>query len=432
MMANDAVRDAGSILPLHRGHILGVAAFLMLPLGFYTPKGLAPLFIGTAIMATVIDAIRRRRLPPIGGRLAVALSAFIAWAAASALWSVTPAHSLRAAAEVGATALAGLLLVAIARRLDGPERDFAKRAVMTGGIVAFSALAIEFLTDAGLFRSALKMVGLAVITPLPVLVDEVFKYGNLLAIAALFTWFWIIVIVRRGLHILAVAFGLFVLGLFIRAEVEIPLMALGGGVAVFVAALLIPRFVKVALPAVLLIGALAAPLAISVLPPIDQFVRTYPYLSPSAYSRVDIWLATTGYINERPILGYGMDGSRALPGAQAKILRSYPTVVGRLNWQTALEAVPLHPHNLFLQLWVELGVIGAFLGFVVLWALIREIASIPGRVDRALGYGMFATGLAMGLASFGAWQSWWLSALWLAGALAAASFAGRPSDTPIH
>ena len=417
-------------LPIHRGHILGIAAFLILPLAFYTPKGIAPLFIGTAILTAIVDAVRRRTWPTIGGDFAVALCAFTIWTAVSALWSVAPARSVEGAAGVGAMTLAGLVLVGIARRLDPLERAFAERAVIAGGIFAFVALGIEFMTDAGIFRAGLALVGLRVVTPVPILVDEVFKYGNLFAIASLYVWVWLTVLVRRGLHILVFVFALVVLGLFFRADVEVPLIALGGGTLIFLVALAIPRLLGKTLLPILLLGMLAAPTLVSLLPPIDQFVRAHPYLSPSAYSRVDIWLAATGYIQEKPILGYGMDSSRRLPGAQDKILRRYPTVEGRLDWQTALERIPLHPHNLFLQLWVELGVVGVILGFVVLAALLRAIAAVPSRMDRALSYGIFATGLAVGLASFGAWQSWWLAALWLTGALAAANFDVRTDKHP--
>jgi O-antigen ligase len=53
-------------------------------------------------------------------------------------------------------------------------------------------------------------------------------------------------------------------------------------------------------------------------------------------------------------------------------------------------ALPLHPHNAALQMWLELGV--------------------------AAAAGCFVSATVFALISYGIWQSWWLPALTIAGA----------------
>jgi O-antigen ligase len=69
-----------------------------------------------------------------------------------------------------------------------------------------------------------------------------------------------------------------------------------------------------------------------------------------------------------------------------------------------------HPHNAALQIWVELGVIGAFLGALVAALLLRGMAGL-GRAELAAATALLAAGLADSLVGQGAWQGWWPAAI---------------------
>jgi O-antigen ligase len=103
--------------------------------------------------------------------------------------------------------------------------------------------------------------------------------------------------------------------------------------------------------------------------------------------RLDIWRFTARKIAEHPWRGWGVDASRV--------------------W----DEIPLHPHNAALQLWFELGVVGAAIGAVFwayVWARIGRFAD-----ENALSAGVFAAVavayLSIGGMSFGVWQEWWLA-----------------------
>jgi O-antigen ligase len=116
----------------------------------------------------------------------------------------------------------------------------------------------------------------------------------------------------------------------------------------------------------------------------------------SAGHRLLIWSFAGDRIAERPLTGWGLDSSRAIPGGDEPIRPGE-------TW------MPLHPHNAALQVWLELGAPGA-----VLFALL--VATIWGTLARVEWPGLFAAAAGGSLtiafvgcfATYGIWQEWWL------------------------
>jgi O-antigen ligase len=79
--------------------------------------------------------------------------------------------------------------------------------------------------------------------------------------------------------------------------------------------------------------------------------------------------------------------------------------------------MPMHPHNATLQMWLELGAVGAALYALLcglcLWAMSRMGLS---RTALAAGAGGVLAVFVIGQLSFSAWQSWWLCVQLLAAA----------------
>ena len=73
--------------------------------------------------------------------------------------------------------------------------------------------------------------------------------------------------------------------------------------------------------------------------------------------------------------------------------------------------MPLHPHNGALQLWLELGGIGALIGAALM--LMLGVAASRSAAP-AVGAGMLASAAVTGMLSFGLWQAWWVASLLLA------------------
>jgi O-antigen ligase len=99
-----------------------------------------------------------------------------------------------------------------------------------------------------------------------------------------------------------------------------------------------------------------------------------------------------------------------------------------------IELMPLHPHNAALQLWLELGGIGAALYAALYAVCLIGLLRLPlTREALAAGAALVAAVFVIGQLSFNVWQSWWLCAQFLTAAifllLAARGGEAAPSRT---
>jgi O-antigen ligase len=168
-----------------------------------------------------------------------------------------------------------------------------------------------------------------------------------------------------------------------------------------------------------LVGAGVA-LVILLMPFLVTFVPQIPSpkLPHSAVHRLVIWDFAAARIAEKPLTGWGLEASRAMPGGRAQ---PDAATLDRLNITLPahreflalphVEVMPLHPHNGALQLWLELGGIGALIGAALMLALgfAASRSAAP-----AVGAGMLASAAVTGMLSFGLWQAWWVASLLLA------------------
>ena len=74
------------------------------------------------------------------------------------------------------------------------------------------------------------------------------------------------------------------------------------------------------------------------------------------------------------------------------------------------EAMPLHPHNVAVQVWLELGALGALIAAASVWRAFRSVAALRSPVRRAALSATLSAGFVVANLSYGAWQSWWLAA----------------------
>ena len=125
--------------------------------------------------------------------------------------------------------------------------------------------------------------------------------------------------------------------------------------------------------------------------------------------RLRMWDYTLGRILERPIRGHGLDASRAMQDG-------FTTRIG-----VDIPYISLHPHNVGLQVWLELGVVGALFGAFALLAMRPALLRLAGRsrMRAAALAGLVAGAAAASAITVGAWQYWWWGLSALAGALVA-------------
>lgn len=173
---------------------------------------------------------------------------------------------------------------------------------------------------------------------------------------------------------------------------------------------------------------LAMPWALDAAPPRPIIEQSGASLQ-SIVHRTFIWDFTIARIKERPTLGWGLDASRRMPGGDDEVTVSgfnKASQPGSGRVEMTGQVMPLHPHNGALQIWLELGGLGAALaaGLILLAAeCLRKLRL--SRAAAAACAASFAAGFIVALVSYGIWQGWWLSALFL---MAAAPALTRSKD----
>jgi O-antigen ligase len=132
---------------------------------------------------------------------------------------------------------------------------------------------------------------------------------------------------------------------------------------------------------------------------LPSFLSAVDSFKSSGGHRLLIWGFTGDRIREKPILGWGLDAARSIPGGKVEIRPGQ-------SW------LSLHPHDAALQVWLELGAPGAvlFAMFVSLMWL-RLDSTNTRRAYAAAAGGSLTAALIVAFAGWGIWQEWWLSML---------------------
>ncbi len=129
-----------------------------------------------------------------------------------------------------------------------------------------------------------------------------------------------------------------------------------------------------------------------------------PDLFKSARARVVIWNYTAERVLENPVLGIGTNSTRYLDEG-----RSQEAKAQQKNLVVAAQT-RAHPHNVYLQVWYELGIIGVLAFAVLGLSLLRRIEQLPKRT-LAFAIGHFGVCSVVIASTYGLWQNWFQSSI---------------------
>jgi O-antigen ligase len=391
---------------------LALALFLAPPLAVYAPAATAPLAALAAVAIVAFDAFDRR-WPALGAPAALGvLLAVAAWGAATALWSIRPDESLKRALQLAGIFLAGSVLVGAAGRLDAPQRRNVAAAAALGIALALALVFAERITGDALRR---------LVEPAHASSDSAMKRASTLLVllmAGPAAWLW-----RDGHRWAAVVLALAVGGATLALESIAARLAWIAFAVAVAGAWYLPRVTAALIAAAIAAVVLLTPAAIRLLPnPAPGDAASRAGLPASAAHRLMIWHYAAGKVAERPWLGWGLDSARSLPDARKVVPWDMGADLPPARRFSTVVVMPLHPHHAPLQWRMELGVPGVALGTA---AALLALAAACGRglvrSDRAAAVGLVAAGMTVAVISYGAWQSWWLSTLFLAAAGMAAA-----------
>lgn len=264
------------------------------------------------------------------------------------------------------------LLVVLAAYLPGERLARLKTPFAVGAVLLAVWLIAEALMGAAIYQSLKELIGE------PTTPDQARRNVALASYAlALMYWPAVRIFLDRGQRrpVAVLTLGALLPPFLLSAMAPLAALVISG--AAYVLARRTSGRGAMAVGAAAAVATLAGPWLVLLAEPLFETIA--PHVGASWAARLEIWRFSAEQVLAHPLTGWGIDGSRAfLP-------------------------FMLHPHSAPLQLWLELGAIGAGLA-AVFWMLLYR---------RAQGLGAHAVAAAtvyfvIGALSFGVWQEWWL------------------------
>jgi len=401
----------------------GFVAFALPVLAMPGPRG-------TVVWASVVTLAflitwAQRSIRPGWPHCWVLLALLVGWGCLSYFWSVEPERTLQRAPRIAATALLGLAMLSLAQALALPLARQVRRGLIAGLALTGIALALERLAGAPFALLLGDEEWMHSLTHRLTIYNR--STSILLPLAFLLLGTWPRLRVPWRFAVMAGALSLFVTTPYLEGGTQTAALLIGLTVALL--AFLLPRLVPTLMSVALVATVIVAP---AVTPPAAEAMRSAGVARESSSSalsslahRLDIWTFVAERTWDRPLIGWGTEAARSIPGAKVT------TVEG----DAASKRVPHHPHNGILQIWVELGAVGAVLAAMLGGAIVWHCGSgALGDGDRrwlSAGHcGAATTALAIACSSYGIWQEWWFAGLLILSAVAVL-LARTPPDRPV-
>lgn len=318
--------------------------------------------------------------------LTVAVAALFAVAAVTLAWTPEKREAAEVLAfHVGLPALLGLWLAGLPRPRISPALTVLLPA---GLLLAAVILYVEMRTGLVLHRLAHANLNPS-------------KMNQATVVAVLWLWPIALMAARTAGRIAAVVLIVGVAVAVFASESETAKLALLVGLAAGLVFLLRWRWLVTALAVAVALFVMMQPFWPTILDNVLSPSALDALQQGHARERLVIWRSFAAAVGMRPILGFGFDSSGTI--GFGPLLELFPEAL-RVGIRDS------HPHNMALQIWVELGVVGAALAALALAraTLLTARHSPPARAAAAACIG---SALLVAAVGYGAWQAWWITAL---------------------
>jgi len=382
--------------------IFSIFGLTLAPLSLFAPLGTVPLLLVVAALAGLSCWRSNQRLPWPDRATVVTLAALLTWSCISAFWAIEPFGALLLSLRLAVLFAAGLFLLSVAGLLDDGQRLAVGRWLLIGFVAGLVILAGEFAFGFPLM-TLFERLGIG---PAP----SAAAYNRGATALAMLSWPATALLWQQGRRWQAVSLPLATVLVLTATESLAAGLAMAAGTLTILVALTHRQAGRAVL-------VLAAAAAAAGMPFLAQWLHALDWqnaawLPWSAQQRVEIWQTAAELIAQKPLFGWGFDASRAL----SRTISAEP--------EGGLGLLPLHPHNAWLQVLLELGAIGGVLAFAVLWVVIARLDRLPAPF-RIFGQACFAATLAIAGTAYGVWQNHWLATVLGTAVLV---YAMRPSE----
>ncbi|MEQ8967699.1 MAG: O-antigen ligase family protein [Azospirillaceae bacterium] len=386
-----------------------IALFVLAPLiAILAPRahGSVPLILTVVALAGQIW--RDRATPPIAWIGLVAAAGFVALIALSAIWTVEPSYTLERSGKLAYLGAAGFVLVALVRAAPDFVRRRLEQALMIGFVIGLALLIVELASANAVYR-------LVSLTPPDEAVPD-FTTNRAAVALALFAAPALVGIQRRhggpaALLLLAAT----VAAVTLSASQSAPL-ALAAAVLAWGAGRLAGRPTVLAIAGVAILALALAPWIMLAVPSVD--LSGLPaWEAGSAALRLEIWGTVADLVVQRPWFGHGVEALRFM---------TLDEPIGDASTMTTIH----HPHNVPLQIWIELGALGVAAAMTLVCMIARVLLGLD-RDSIPVASAVVAGILATSLVSHGAWQSWWIGLIGVLAATIALTAERRTAARPV-
>lgn len=368
---------------------------LLGPVAAFAKQGTVPLLILLMLAHPNLNAIVLSLKSILKTPLVLALLALIAWCFVTLLWA--EALALMTLARLCLVGLMGFMAITLIASLNDGTKKKLSIVVVASVVFLLAVLLFEGLSNAALH----KLLRPEDTVPrdgewVPYL-EMVAARGT--AILAPFSFVAAALLARlTGRPYLGVALMALTLVATSLLPMDASTLAVLCGCLGYLLVRFRPKVMTKLLFAATILLAITSPFIMSSVLTQDNLADQGIELTRNQTQRVAIWNYASDLIREKPMLGYGFDSSREI-GKQG-------VLISGTNWP----AMPLHPHNAFLQIWLELGLVGICLVGVFLGFLWRQLDfQIEENRETPIIIATIVAALVISLISFGVWQYWWIA-----------------------
>ncbi|CAO4144818.1 O-antigen ligase-related domain-containing protein [Methylorubrum thiocyanatum] len=373
----------------------------------------SPLVIGIAALLFLAGAVAEHGgraasllIGPLRSPLGLAALAFLGWCLVSLAWSPFPALWGRVLSEFLPTLVAAAILARLA-----PGRLPSWAPPLGAGLLAAACLYMAGSLALGLAPQAWLGQRVALFMFNRPLLTVLLLAGPLATCLAL-----------RGRRLAALLLLALAALAILRSISGAATLGLLAGAVMFGIGRFAPRAAALALAALILGLAFAlAPVEGDLLHRLMPEAAHERLTQSSSRARVAIAQSFGAAVAQAPWIGsgYGMGLRFAeVPAAQA------------LEPEMRAMLAVGHPHNTFLQIWSELGVVGAGLAALVAFLALRAAAALP-RLLFATALGLTGAAVAVMFVEHGAWQGWWTAGCGAAITWLRAAACARPAGESV-
>lgn len=381
---------------------IGMLFFLCVLICVFVPRALSfvPSLFGLIGAPVLWRHTGRFPLPPRFDLLLV--GGFGVLAFLSAFWSYNMTFGVEKGAKIALTFIAGLFFIDAVRRVDGSVLSWMPGALGLLLILGGMMTSVEHLTGYPLMQW---------ISDRPAgdpWLGNKYNRTEVLLAACYLPVLWMIFHMPQSKRFRYIFAGILSLVMFFAIYLSHSQTSQLGLIVILAVFVLWParwtwawRLAAAALAISILLAPFIAVMLYHMMP--EDLVPTGILAKASIPHRLVIWHFTAMEALARPFFGHGLEALRFL-----KTETPMP-YIGSTHI--------LHPHNSFLQIWVEMGLAGAVMGTIFILRVMARIKNFGSYGSQKLGMAMLAGCLMISLTGFGFWQGYQMGLYILAAAL---------------